>query len=310
MRLGGLAALAGLLAGLTIQILASSGTLTPILFVSLVPVFLAGLWEDLGHGVSAKSRFFSAMISAAIAVSSLGYWVSRGNLPGLDSVMGFVPAGVFVTIFVAAAFCHAVNLIDGMNGLAAKFIIFSALGLAFVANKAGLPELVGLSVLVSAATLGFQLFNWPSARLFLGDAGAYSLGHLLIWIGISIIALAPNAAVPAILLILFYPLADTIHTVFRRYLEGNRITAPDRKHLHQKVQRGLEIIWIGLNRRHISNPLTAIILLPLILAPVVAGVLLWDQPIAAWCALLGFGIAFSSAHLLVVALVKRRRKFG
>lgn len=112
--------------------------------------------------------------------------------------MGFIPAGVFFTVIIAAVYCHAVNLIDGMNGLAANVVIFSSVGVAVLAAHGGLGQITVLALLLAATSLGFQLLNWPVARLFLGDAGAYGLGHVLVWLGISVIALAPDVAVPAV----------------------------------------------------------------------------------------------------------------
>lgn len=308
LRLGGLTVIVGVLIGLSPYLAKMESAYTSLLLASVVPVFLAGLWEDLGFGVSAKGRFFAAAVSATTSVSLLGFWVGRGDLPGLDAALGFAPVGIILTILVAAVFCHAVNLIDGMNGLAATVVIFSGLGIAQIASQADLSHVAHIAILLAAATFGFELLNWPSAKLFLGDAGAYGLGHLLAWLGISLVALAPNVALPAVLLTLFYPFIDTLHTVLRRLSKDKKIMVPDRMHLHQKIRRGLEIAWIGRDRRHVSNPLTTAVLAPFIAAPVLAGVLFWDRPMAAWIAFAGFTAAFAGTHILVMALARNLRK--
>ncbi len=308
LRLGGVAVTAGLVFGAWLLSGRSSGAYTLFLLATVVPVFAAGLWEDLGHGVSPAGRFLAAVFAASMAVALLGLWVTRGDAWGLDGIMGFAPAAVFFTIVLAALFCHAVNLIDGMNGLAATVVIFSALGIAYVAGEAGLTQISVLALLLASAAFGFQLLNWPSAKLFLGDAGAYGLGHILVWLGISVIALAPDVAVPAVILLLFYPFADTFHTVTRRALEHKKITEPDRMHLHQKIRRGLEIVWIGRGRREVSNPLTTVVMLPITAGPVLTGVLVWHQPALAWAALLAFVGLFAGLHLAITALAKRYRK--
>ncbi|SHK43536.1 UDP-N-acetylmuramyl pentapeptide phosphotransferase/UDP-N-acetylglucosamine-1-phosphate transferase [Shimia gijangensis] len=308
LRLGGLAAIFGFVFGVTLLLMHSSTTYSLYLLMSLIPAFFAGLYEDLGHGVSAGRRFLASGLSSAAAVMLLGLWVWRGDLPVLDAVMGFIPVGICITIFFGACYSHAVNLIDGMNGLAATVIIFSSFGIASIAAQSNLHEITDLALLLCAATFGFQLLNWPSAKLFLGDAGAYGLGHILAWLGVSIVALASDVAIPAVMLVLFYPIFDTVHTVLRRLRARKNITAPDRMHLHQKIRRGLEIVWIGQNRRHISNPLTTIFLLPMTAAPVAAGVVLWDQPVAAWSFLVVFSAVFGGTHLIVTALARRYRK--
>ena len=308
LRLGGVAVLIGILVGGAMLFHLSPGSNTLLLLATLIPVYFAGLWEDLGHGVSALGRFIASLIAACVAVALLGLWVSRGDLTVLDAIMGFIPAGVVFTVFLAALYCHAVNLIDGMNGLAATVVIFSSIGIAVLGAHGELGQITVFALLVAAATLGFQLLNWPAAKLFLGDAGAYGLGHILVWLAISVIALAPNVAVPAVILVLFYPFADTFHTVLRRALEKKKITAPDRMHLHQKIRRGLEVVWLGRDTRHVSNPATTLLMMPITAGPVVAGVLLWDMPTAAWLALVGFSAVFVGLHFFITAIAKRYRK--
>ena len=308
LRLGGVPVVSGILFGTATLASLSSGDFSYFLFLSLLPLFFAGFFEDIGFRVSVRLRFLASVFAASIAVVLLGHWISRGDLLVLDVVMGFVPAGVFFTILLAALFCHAVNFIDGMNGLAATAIVASALGIAYVAAETGFHQAAVLALLLAAATLGFQLLNWPSAKLFLGDAGAYGLGHILIWLAISVIASSPGVAVPAMILISFYPFADLFHTVLRRVLSNQGITKPDRMHLHQKIRRGLEIIWIGRGRRHISNPLTTALLLPMIGGPVLVGALYWDQPVAAWVGVVAFSIVFAGSHVVVTRISRRKRK--
>ncbi|RME15056.1 MAG: hypothetical protein D6801_08060 [Alphaproteobacteria bacterium] len=308
-RLGGLAVLAGMLGGAALLSGRSSGGYTLLFLATLVPVFSAGLFEDLGYMVSARKRFLAALVSALVAVSLLGLWVQRGDLVGLDQLMGFAPAGIVVTVLLAAIFCHAVNLIDGMNGLAATVTVVAGLGLGDIAAQAGTLQIAVLAHLLAAAAAGFFLVNWPGGRLFLGDAGAYSIGHVLVWLGISLIALRPEVSVPSVILVLFYPFADTLHTVLRRWFAGKQITAPDRMHLHQKVRRFLELVWIGRGRRHVSNPLTTVAMLPVLVAPVAAGVWSWNRPPwQGWLALAASAAAFTALHPLVVALARRLRK--
>jgi UDP-GlcNAc:undecaprenyl-phosphate/decaprenyl-phosphate GlcNAc-1-phosphate transferase len=308
LRLGGVAVVIGLLVGAAVLMGHSAGTYTLLLLASLLPVFLTGLWEDLGHGVSPKGRVVAALMSSVVAVSLLGFWVSRVDMVGLDAVMAFAPAGVIITIVIAALFCHSVNLIDGMNGFAALTVILTALGISLVASQVDLRQISVLALLVAAGTFGFMLMNWPVAKLFLGDAGAYGLGHILIWLANTVIVLAPDVAVPAILLILFYPFADTLHTVFRRLVDGKKVTEPDRMHLHHKVRRGIEIVWIGRDRRHISNPLTTVLMVPFLAVPIATGVMFWDRPLAAWIALVVFGGGFGGSHLAITALARLHRK--
>lgn len=307
LRLGGLAVTLGLAAGALVLSGRADGTFTKLLLLSAGPVFLAGFAEDLGYRVSPRGRFFASAIGAILAISLLGLWVPRGNLPGLDAVMAFAPTAIFVTIMVAAFFCHSVNLIDGMNGFAAFTVGFGALGLSVVAGLAGQGEISAFAALLAVAVMGFVPLNWPVARMFLGDGGAYGLGHILIWLAIATVARSAEVAVPAMLLVLFWPFADTIHSILRRAFAGKPITEPDRMHLHQKVRRGLEIVWLGRDSRSLSNPIATLLMAPLIATPVVTGVFARNHPAAAWLALAAYGLVFSLLHLAIALAAPKFR---
>jgi UDP-N-acetylmuramyl pentapeptide phosphotransferase/UDP-N-acetylglucosamine-1-phosphate transferase len=135
---------------------------------------------------------------------------------------------------------------------------------------------------------GFFLLNWPFGSIFLGDAGSYGIGHVLVWIAIVLAARAPGVAVPALLLILFWPFADTLHSIARRLSSGAPVFSADRMHLHQKMRRCIEIAVLGGAHRRRSNPLATLALAPMVVAPVVAGVVLARDVRGAWIALAVF----------------------
>lgn len=308
LRIGGTAVIVGLAFVAIVQMFNGTESVAPILLLSVLPVFIAGLAEDLGHRVSPRGRFLAAIVSAVAAVALFGEWVPRSDILGVDQAMAMPAIAITLTVVFSAVFCHAVNLIDGMNGLAASVITTAALGCAAIASLALLPDIVFIALLLAAATMGFLLLNWPIARLFLGDAGAYGLGHILVWLMILLTYRSSEVAVPALLLVIFWPLADVIHTVTRRVSEKVSILQPDRMHLHQKVRRTLDIVWFGYRGRDRSNPLTTLFLLPFITAPVLSGVLLWNNTSGAWIALGGYMLAFAAAHLLTTRFAQRFRK--
>ncbi|MCC6006284.1 MAG: glycosyltransferase family 4 protein [Rhodobacteraceae bacterium] len=309
LRLGGVAVIFGVVAA------SAAGGLfldpeAKWLLVSALPVLAAGLLEDSGYPVSARARFIAALAAAAIVVTATGVWVVRLDIPALDAVMAFAPAGIAITILFAAGYSHAFNLIDGMNGLAAFVALSSAIGLGLVALQHGLAPEALPALILASAILGFALFNWPVSRLFLGDAGAYTVGHILIWSAIMIAWNGTDVAIPAMLLILFWPIADTAHSMLRRILEGRSITQPDRMHLHQKIRRGIEIVLLGRGSRAVSNPLTTAIMMPFIAMPVAAGVVFSNDPLLAWSALAACFAAFAASHLAILHLAARSRITG
>jgi UDP-GlcNAc:undecaprenyl-phosphate GlcNAc-1-phosphate transferase len=152
-------------------------------------------------------------------------------------------------------------------------------------------------LLVSVAIGGFLVLNFPFGWIFLGDAGAYVIGHVLVWTAVSMLWLSPDISAFAILLIFFWPVADTLLAIWRRLSNGKPVSAPDRLHFHQLVMRAIEISSIGRARSSLSNPLTTVAILPLALAPMGVAVLQWDSVPVTAMASGSFGLVFFVAYV-------------
>lgn len=306
-RIGGLA----LIAALVPMALLIGPELAPrfwLFALSLAPVFLAGLAEDLGWHVSPRNRLIAAALSSLVAIALLDIWVPRSHVPGLDLLFQWAPFAILFTLFACAGICNGFNLIDGINGLAAGVGTIAALAMATIAVRAGIPAMVEPNLMIAAALMGFLVFNFPWGRIFLGDAGAYSLGHILAWFSVGLMNRAPDLTPWAVLLVFFWPIADTFFAIYRRRRAGRPTGLPDRLHFHQLVMRSLEITLMGRDGRHVANPLATLILLPMAAVPALFGVLLWDKPAAAFLALLGFSTLFVATYLIGLRIVPRRRR--
>ena len=275
--------------------------------LSLVPVFLAGLADDLGYEVRPKWRLSAAALSSILAIIMLQMWVTRVDIPYVDAIVAFAPIGILLTVFATSGVCNAFNLIDGLNGLSAGTGAMVAMGLASIAHAAGDPNFVKLSMLLIAALAGFLVLNFPYGKLFLGDAGAYSLGHILAWFAILIVDRLSGVTTWAVLLVFFWPVADTLFAIYRRSRSGHKFDRPDRLHYHQLVMRSLEILWLGRGKRHIANPLATLVMMPLIAMPIVTGVLLWDQPLPSFVGVVIFSLLFVSSYMVGVRFASARR---
>jgi UDP-GlcNAc:undecaprenyl-phosphate/decaprenyl-phosphate GlcNAc-1-phosphate transferase len=269
------------------------------------PLFVTGLIEDLGYGISPRGRLLAAMIASLAVVLLLEIWMPRTGIPGLDVVASHWAIGIPLTLLVTAGVANGFNLIDGVNGLAGVTAIGAAIALALIAHEAGYERMVPLATMVAAAVLGFLLLNYPFGRIFLGDAGAYTLGFVLSWFGVAILFHVPTASPWAILLTVFWPVADTLLAVYRRSRRNLPTMAPDRLHVHQLVMRALEIFILGRNKRRIANPLTTLILMPFILLPPLTGYLLWDKSGQAFIAVMLYGTVFAVGYLVAVKLCER-----
>ena len=297
-RIGGVGVVVALLLALLVLMPAPHSSYWPLFALSIAPIFLAGLAEDLGYGVSPMRRLLAAAASSAICVSLLGIWVPRADFPLVDHIFTFGPFAILFTIFAASGICHAFNLIDGANGLAAGTGVIVALGLAAIAAKAGQTSISTAVYYMVPALLGFLILNYPFGKIFLGDAGAYAVGHVLAWVAIALLARAEALTTWAVMLVFFWPVADTILAIYRRRRSGKSAGQPDRLHFHQMVMRTLEIAYFGRKRRHIANPLTALVILPLAAVPAITGVLLWNQPLAAFAAFILFSVLFFGSYSL------------
>lgn len=271
-------------------------------------LFAVGLAEDLGFHMSPGRRMLAAMGASLLAIWLLGVWLPRTGIPGLDLLVAHWAVGIPLTLLVTAGIANGFNLIDGVNGLASMTAIVAALALSQIAELAGYATMVPLALMVAAGIFGFFLLNYPLGLIFLGDAGAYTIGFVLSWFGIAILLNAPDVSPWAILLTMYWPVADTLLAIYRRSRRERDVSAPDRLHVHQMVMRALEICILGRNRRHIANPLTTLVLSPFIIAPPIAGVLLWNQSQNAFLAVVVFAILFFGSYTAVPGLIQRFRR--
>lgn len=306
-RLGGAAIFLALLIACGIAF-AGTGALWMLLSLSVAPLFLSGVAEDLGLRVAPLGRLAAAVLASAIAVVLTGAWIDETGLALLDPLFAWSPLAVVITIVAASTIAHAFNLIDGLNGLSGFTAVFAGLGIAATAYIVGDTEIARMAALLTAATIGFLVLNYPRGKIFLGDAGAYTLGFLLAWLGITLAARNPEVTPLALVLILFWPLADLSLAIYRRRRCKLPVSHPDRLHFHQLAMRGLEICVLGRKRRHVANPLATGLLLPLIAAPVVLGVLLHADPLGAGVALLICFAGFFATYGLAMRLATNRAR--
>ena len=277
------------------------------LILSSLPVFLVGLAEDLGYAMSPRIRLYASAISSLFAIIILRFWIVKLGIPGIDFLLMFVPFAIFFTVFATVGVVNAFNLIDGLNGLSSYVTISVAVSLSIIAFDVGKIQVTIFLALLVSSVLGFMALNFPLGKIFLGDGGAYALGHLLVWTAILLINYATEISPFAILLIFFWPVADTGLAIWRRWKSGIPTDRPDRLHFHQLAMRFLEIRFFGRDGRQMANPIATLILAPLISVPQLLGVLFWDDfPTTVWCTL-GVGILFVLTYVLGINTAKRSR---
>ena len=305
LRLGGLALTIGLLVGV-IQMPLDGNIVGWVLLLSL-PLFVVGMCEDLGIHMAPRQRLISIALSLLLAMFMLGITVDRIGFPGFDLLLTFAPFAILFTLFGATGVVNAFNLIDGLNGLA-SFVGLSTAGvLGYISISYGQMDLAILCGTLCSAILGFFVVNYPSGRLFLGDAGAYLLGFLLICAALILFNREAGISAFAIVLIFFWPIADTCLAIWRRHRASSRHDQPDRLHYHQLVMRFLEIRWLGRDARHLSNPIATIILMPMIVAPQYVGVAVIAENDKAMANVALFSVLFFGSYIFFMNLAKISR---
>jgi UDP-N-acetylmuramyl pentapeptide phosphotransferase/UDP-N-acetylglucosamine-1-phosphate transferase len=154
-----------------------------------------------------------------------------------------------VTCFIVGGITHSVNIIDGLNGLASGSVVIMLTGVALLAWQAGDSVVLQLCLAGIAACSGFMIFNFPSGRIFLGDGGAYLGGFWLAECAVLLLVRNPSASGWAALLACFYPVWETVFSMYRRrVMRGTAVGRPDRVHLHQLVFRRLICTRVGSRR--------------------------------------------------------------
>ena len=242
-RLGGAAMVAAFGVAVLIGLLVAgavaprpAGVLLPAL-VGIGMVALVGLVDDL-RDLSPLAKLVG-QLAAAIAVVALGL-----SFRDLATPWGSVSLGVLgpiITVGWLVAVANAVNLIDGLDGLAGGVALTALLAFAIIAAMLGATVVLLLCAAGAGAVLAFLAYNRPPASIIMGDAGSMFLGMLLATSAVALVEARPaHIALPTAILALGVPLADMAWAILRRLAAGRSIFAADSSHIHhQLMARGL-----------------------------------------------------------------------
>jgi UDP-GlcNAc:undecaprenyl-phosphate GlcNAc-1-phosphate transferase len=201
------------------------------LILGVVLVGGVGFWDDIRR-LPAKSKLLVHVVAAVIAFRA-GLKIQSIDLPFFEPfALGWLAFPV--TILWVIGIVNAVNLIDGLDGLAAGVVFFASI-VNFVAAICSESILsAGLMAAVAGAVVGFLVYNWYPAKIYLGDGGAYSLGFILATSALISPHQKASTSVTMLVPVLAagLPVFDTSLTMLRRFLNDKGIFTPDRGHLH------------------------------------------------------------------------------
>lgn len=309
-RVGGLPIFVAFVAcSLTLTWITRTEISTTLNFIfCLLPAFGIGLAEDLTRRVGATTRLIVTMISAALAWWLLDGKLMRIDLPFIDTLLGsYAPLAFAFTLIAAAGITHAVNIIDGYNGLSGFFVSIVLFSLAWVAWDVGDIFICRAALLGGSATLGFLFWNFPKGHIFMGDSGAYLLGFAVALLSILLVARNPEVSPWFPMLLVMHPASELMFSICRRARYGfSEIGKPDALHLHSLIYRRLVKHYGPVRRIDLSTRRNATTSLYLWMATGLCAypaIIFWQQtyPLMMFCGL------FALSYILLYQKIVRFR---
>ena len=252
-RFGGLAVFIGfcfpwagfyLLDNLVTETFQNYEKLFAALMLGASAMLVLGVWDDL-RGLNAAQKF-SVQILTAVGLYFAGFQITSLSNPfGAAIVLGAWSLPVSVLWIVGIT--NAINLLDGIDGLATGVTICIALSLALINIFANHIIVALLTLCLAGACLGFLPHNFAPARIFLGDSGSLFIGMVLACIGIISLFKAATVSFVAAPLILFgLPLMDTTSVFLGRLFRGAPLFRADKTHVHHRL------LQLGLNHKEVA----------------------------------------------------------
>ena len=232
-RMGGFAIFMSFLLGYILYGEATTQMLS-ILIGSFI-IFLVGLFDDI-KPVKAKYKFLVQLIAATIVVIYGQLYFTEISLLGITLRFNLVISYI-LSIFFIVAISNAINLIDGLDGLSSGICSIYFTTIIVICFLLG--RITGLDILLSlimlGPTLGFLVYNFPPAKIFVGDSGSLFLGFMISIISLMSFKVATFTSLIIPIVALSIPIFDTVLAIFRRLLKGESIGTPDKEHFHHQL---------------------------------------------------------------------------
>jgi len=194
-------------------------------------IVLIGALDDKFE-LSAKVKFAGQLAAAAVVVIGFDLKVQFLNIPFGSAYNLEDWISIPLTIFWIVGVTNAINLIDGLDGLAAGVSGIATATMLALAIMMGNVTVAMISALLLGGIIGFLFFNFHPAKIFMGDSGALFLGFALATLSILGFKQATVVSLVVPILILGVPLSDTFFAIVRRVLNKTSIATPDKSHLH------------------------------------------------------------------------------
>ncbi|WP_407269358.1 glycosyltransferase family 4 protein [Radiobacillus sp. PE A8.2] len=239
-RLGGLAIYVSFMVGILFFQPMAASYYWPILIGATI-ITATGILDDIFE-LSAKIKLLLQIVATSVVVLN-GVVIEFINLP-FGNTLEFGYMSIPITILWIVGITNAINLIDGLDGLAAGVSSIALLTISGLAISMGDTFVAVMGFILLGSTLGFLLYNFHPAKIFMGDTGALFLGYM---IGVISVLGFKEITVFSLIVpitILGVPILDTTFAIIRRIIQRKPLSAPDKFHLHHCL------INLGYSHRH------------------------------------------------------------
>ncbi|MGO4371675.1 glycosyltransferase family 4 protein [Paenibacillus sp. MCAF20] len=243
-RLGGLAIYIAFVGGFfLLSPLLPDGLLRPsdmklinALLVGGTIIIVLGALDDRFE-LSAKVKLVGQIAAACVVVFGFGVKIDLLNIPFGETMQPIAHwIAIPITILWIVGVTNAINLIDGLDGLAAGVSGIAIATIVVMASLMGFQPIILLSTLLLGGIVGFLVFNFHPAKIFMGDSGSLFLGFSLATLSMLGFKQVTIVSFVTPLLIIGVPLSDTFFAIIRRWVNKRPVFAPDKGHLHHRLR--------------------------------------------------------------------------
>lgn len=262
-------------------------------FIAIFLIFAVGVLDD-HRDSSPKTKFFVIIVAVLLLYYNDLYVDSLGIIFGLDCDLGWF--ALPYTIFAIAGLSNAMNLADGLDGLAAGMGIVILSAFAVIGFEQHDPFLIYLSLSFITAMSAFLLFNWNPAKIFMGDSGSLTIGFV---IGVLWIKSLPYVQPTIILFLAAIPVMDTLIVMIRRKRTNRSMFSADKLHIHH--------ILLNFFNGNIKKTVIFIVLLQIFYS--ILGYELSDYPHQRYIVIF-FLLNLAILYILLNAMIRKQQPFA
>ena len=199
-------------------------------------ILISGIIDDIKELSPRMKLVFQIVAAIALILGDVKIDAITNPFTKTSELIDLGAFSIPITIFWVVGITNTLNLIDGLDGLAAGVAMISSLSFLAVANKFNYIPVIIISSIIAGSCLGFLPYNFNPAKIFMGDTGALFLGFMLAALSIEgVMKSVATIAVVVPIIILGVPIFDTTFAIFRRLLNGRSIAEADKGHLHHRL---------------------------------------------------------------------------